>query len=103
VTAASYSGGFGGTVRKLTAALASRGLIHDAASDAHDAVRRPPLLRSTLLAAAADLPGLAGQIDWLARDVPRALVEGRALPPAPPPPPGPRRRAVRLPWRSGRA
>ena len=81
--------------------LASRGLIHDAASDAHDAVRRPPLLRSTLLAASDGLPGLAGQIDWLARDVPRALVAGEPLPPAPPPP-GPRRRGVRLPWRSGR-
>ena len=47
------------------------------------------------------LPGLAGQIDWLARDVPRALVAGDPLPPAPPPP-GARRRGVRLPWRSGR-
>jgi protein-tyrosine phosphatase len=101
VTAASYGGGFGGTVRRLTAMLAGRGLIHDAASDAHDAVRRPPLLRSTLLAASDDLPGLAGQIDWLARDVPRALVAGEPLPPAPAAP-SPRRRGVRLPWRSGR-
>jgi hypothetical protein len=64
-------------------------------------VRRPPLLRSALLAAADGLPGLAGQIEWLARDVPSALVAGEALPPAPPPP-GARRRGVRLPWRSGR-
>jgi protein-tyrosine phosphatase len=101
VTAASYGGGFGGTVRRLTATLASRGLIHDAASDAHDSLRRPPLLRSALLAAADGLPGLAGQIDWLARDAPRALVAGEPLPPAPPSP-GARRRGVRLPWRSGR-
>ena len=101
VTAASYGGGFGGTVQRLTVMLAGRGLIHDAASDAHDAVRRPPLLRSTLLAASDGLPGLAGQIDWLARDVPRALVAGEPLPPAPPAP-SPRRRGVRLPWRSGR-
>jgi protein-tyrosine phosphatase len=98
VTAASYSGGFGGTVRRLTATLASRGLIHDAASDAHDAKRRPPLLRSTLLAASDGLPGLAEQIDWLAREVPGALIAGRALPPAPAAP-GARRRA-RIPWRS---
>ena len=101
VTASSYGGGFGGTVRKLTAVLASRGLIHDAASDAHDAVRRPPLLRTALLRASDGLPGLAGQIEWLAEDVPRALVAGDPLPPAPPPP-GARRRGVRLPWRSGR-
>ncbi len=101
VTAASYGGGFGGTVKRLTLALAGRGLVHDVASDAHDARRRPPLLRSTLLGASDGLPGLAGQIDWLARDVPRALLAGEALPPAPPGPAA-RRRGVRLPWRSAR-
>jgi len=102
VTAASFGGGFGGTVRRLTAALASRGLVHDAASDAHDPKRRPPLLRSALLGASDGLPGLAGQIEWLAREVPRALIAGEPLPPAPPAP-GARRRGVRLPWRSARA
>lgn len=101
VTAASFSGGFGGTVRRLTAELAGRGLVHDAASDAHDAKRRPPLLRSALLGASDGLPGLAGQIEWLAREVPGALLEGAPLPPAPPPPSA-RRRGVRLPWRPGR-
>ena len=101
VTAASYSGGFGGTVRRLTAALARRGFVHDAASDAHDPERRPPLLRSTLVAAADELPGLEGQIDWLGRDVPAALVAGEPLPQAPPAPQT-RRRGLRLPWRSAR-
>jgi protein-tyrosine phosphatase len=101
VTAASYGGGFGGTVKRLTAALATRGLIHDAASDAHDPERRPPLLRSTLRAAVDDLPGLERQIDWLGRDVPDALVAGQPLPPAPPRPRA-RRPGLRLPWRSAR-
>ncbi len=82
--------------------LAGRGLIHDAASDAHDAVRRPPLLRSTLLAASDGLPGLAGQIDWLARDVPRALVAGEPLPTSAAAAEPRAGAAVRLPWRSGR-
>ncbi len=103
VTAGSLTGQFGRTVQAFTHDLFREGLVHVVASDAHDAVRRPPGLLDALLAAdRADLPGLAGQVEWLTADVPRAVLDGGPVPARPVPPPGPRRsRAARWLRRRG--
>ena len=76
VTAASFQGRFGRSVRRFALDLARQGLVHNVSSDAHDRERRPPGL---------DLPPeLAQRAAWLTEDAPAALLEGR-LPPQPPP------------------
>src|SRR3954467_2551046 len=44
ITAGSMTGAFGATVKRFTSALLRDGLVHVIASDAHDAVNRPPRL-----------------------------------------------------------
>ena len=83
ITAASLEGLFGKTARRAALDFLRRGLVHDVASDAHDAVRRPPGLRAGLEAAEADLPGLGTQIAWLTEAAPAAIVAGRPLPERP--------------------
>lgn len=78
ITAGSLSGQFGKTVQKLAAGMVAEGLVHVIASDAHDAVRRPPGLAGPL-----DEAGLAGLTDWACQDVPAALLAGGELPPRP--------------------
>jgi protein-tyrosine phosphatase len=77
VTAASMIGSFGGTVRRFTAELFSRGLVHNVASDAHDPTRRP-----------IDLLGGFESVDgrWYTVEAPKAILAGRELPPRPEPP-----------------
>ena len=53
VTAGSVGGQFGGTVKRFTHELFARGLVHNLASDAHDADVRSPALRPALEAAVA--------------------------------------------------
>ena len=48
VTAGSLVGRFGGEVRRFALALVREELVHNVASDAHDAVRRPPASRAEL-------------------------------------------------------
>jgi protein-tyrosine phosphatase len=93
ITAGSLVGRFGGVVRRFTAALLGRGLVHDIASDAHDALRRSPEIGRCLAAAEPSLPGLEEQARWLTEDAPAAILAGRPLPAAPPPP---KARASRL-------
>jgi protein-tyrosine phosphatase len=84
ITAGSLLGQFGREVRRFSFWMLEEGLVHNVASDAHDTVRRPPGLRDALMAAAAlEAPGLAHHVDWLAHDVPRALLDCAPLPPAP--------------------
>jgi protein-tyrosine phosphatase len=78
------TGGFGSTVRRFTSAILREGLAHVIASDAHDTVRRPPGLQAGFAALERDLPGLSGQAEWLTQLVPRAVLDGAALPPQPP-------------------
>ena len=89
VTAASLVGRFGREVREFSFALVEEELVHNVTSDAHDPVGRAPELRGALVAADADLPGLADRIDWLTVQVPAAILDGGSLPP--PPGPTPRR------------
>jgi protein-tyrosine phosphatase len=85
VTTGSLTGGFGEPVRRVAEEMVRRGLVHVLASDAHDAVHRPPDLRA------------AGGLDerqaaWMTEAAPAAIVAGRPLPERPP---LPRARGVR--------
>ena len=84
LTAGSMAGAFGTTVRRFSALLLREGLVHVVASDAHDAVRRPPGLRDGFASLERELPGLGEQQTWLTEDVPRAVLDGTPLPPRPP-------------------
>ena len=89
VTAGSAAGQFGGTVKRFTDELFARGLVHNLASDAHDAEWRSPALRPTLDTAVAELPELEGWLGYLTVEVPRAILAGqtpRADPPVIEPP-----------------
>jgi len=96
ITAGSLTGQFGRTVQAFTFELLEQGLVHNVASDAHDAVRRPPGMRDHILAAAEELLGLEDHLEWLTVDVPRAVVDGGPIPPRPGPPPQRRKRGLRL-------
>lgn len=97
VTAASMMGVFGGTVRRFTAALFRRGLVHNVASDAHDTKRRPVDLLGGFQSLERELPGLLERAFWFTRAVPEAIMNGWDLPLPPEPPRGQGRR-----WRRSR-
>jgi hypothetical protein len=52
--------------------------VHVLASDAHDAIHRPPDLRA--VGGAID----AAQVEWMTETAPAAIVAGRDLPERPP-------------------
>jgi protein-tyrosine phosphatase len=79
VTAGAFAGRFGKDVERFARRLLAEGLVHDVASDAHSVQRRPPELGGPLTAAGLD----AGQVDYLARAVPEAILAGAPLPPPP--------------------
>jgi protein-tyrosine phosphatase len=78
LTAGSLVGRFGSQARRFALALLEHGLAHNVASDAHDALHRPPSIARELRSAGVD--GLA---EWLTEDVPRAIVEGDEIPQRP--------------------
>jgi len=81
VTAGSLVGRFGRAVQELADRLVRAGLAQDIASDGHSAEQRPPSIRPELIEA-----GYAEQADWLAREVPHAVLTGTPVPHAPPMP-----------------
>ena len=83
ITAASVTGGFGRVVRSFALELLREGLVHNVASDSHDAARRGPDLRMPLAGLERDLPGVANQLDWLTVEAPAAILAGGPLPPRP--------------------
>jgi protein-tyrosine phosphatase len=83
ITASSLVGVFGQDVRSFALSLVREGLVHNVASDAHDAIHRPPAVRSNILAATAQVPELWDRLEWLTSDVPRAILEGDVLPKPP--------------------
>ena len=93
ITAGALVGRFGGVVQETAMDMVRRGLVHTVASDAHDALRRPP----GLLEPSREV-GLEAMAPWWCEAAPRALLEDRPLPPAPPLPdvaaPAPRRRGL---------
>ena len=85
------TGEFGNTVRRFSARLLREGLVHVVASDAHDAVRRPPGLTAGFAALERELPGLGEQRAVADRGGPARDPRRRAAAAAPaaPPPRGP--------------
>jgi len=75
VTASAFTGSFGRTVQRFAFELLHCGLIHDIASDAHDAVRRPPALAAELVKA-----GLGDHAARMTREIPEAILRGTELP-----------------------
>jgi protein-tyrosine phosphatase len=84
VTAGSLAGQFGGAVKRFSDQLFARGLVHNLASDAHDAEWRSPALRPTLETACAALPGLEQSLGYLTVDVPAAILAGEVPTGSPP-------------------
>ena len=84
VTAGSVGGQFGGTVKRFTAELFGRGLVHNLASDAHDPERRSPQLARTLEDAVRAIPELEPSLGYLTGDVPRAILAGESVRGMPP-------------------
>ena len=81
VTAGALIGRFGRHVREFAHRLVREGLAHDVSSDGHSVVQRPPSIRAEL-----EQAGYGEQADWLARQVPEAVLSGGRVPPAPPMP-----------------
>ena len=88
VTASSFNGRFGSTVERFARRMLAEDLVHDVASDSHGAGGgRPPAIAAEL-----EQAGFGERADWHGRAVPRAILDGTSLPPAPPlPEPEPRR------------
>lgn len=84
VTALSMAGGFGGPVRAFCARLFDAGVVHNVASDAHDAMRRGPAFARAFECLEADLDGGAESERWFTTESGRAIVKGWDLPPGPP-------------------
>ena len=79
ITAGALVGRFGNDVRRFALELFADGIVHNVASDAHDAQRRPPTLASDLARA-----GLSDLCEWLCVSVPRAiLADEESIPPRP--------------------
>lgn len=83
ITATSLSGRFGRVPCRFAFTLLRMGLVHDIASDAHDAYRRPPDLREGLAAAGAQMRDFDEHATWLTQTVPAAILAGSPLPPRP--------------------
>jgi protein-tyrosine phosphatase len=92
LTSGSLVGRFGSQARRMALALLDAGLAHNVASDAHDAVQRPPSIAAELRKA-----GRTALEDWLTWEVPAAILAGGEVPrrPMSPTPHAARRRP---PW-----
>jgi protein-tyrosine phosphatase len=80
ITAASLVGGFGERVRRFALDLVDAELVHNVASDAHDAMTRPPSIAAEL-----EQAGLAPLREWLTEEVPAAVLAGEQRIPRRPP------------------
>jgi protein-tyrosine phosphatase len=94
VTAGSLAGRFGGQVRRFARHLLEQGLVHNVASDAHDAIKRPPSMSADLAEA-----GFGELADWLTQAVPAAILSGEEIPERPQAPSLSERRPQRIRWR----
>jgi protein-tyrosine phosphatase len=94
ITAGSLRGDFGSTVRRFTIDLVERDLVHNVASDTHDARHRRPGIADAFEVAEEDLPGISERAQWLTVDVPRAILDGGPVPAPPGAPPRRRKRGL---------
>jgi protein-tyrosine phosphatase len=78
ITAGSLVGQFGQKARRFAVQMAHEGMLHNVASDAHDAVGRAPGLADELHRA-----GLDPLAEWLTVGVPAAILAGTDVPPRP--------------------
>jgi protein-tyrosine phosphatase len=82
VSAGSLTGQFGGAVQTFAIGLLEEGLAQNVASDAHDARRRPPDLRSWQDSLGRDYENLDEVVALVTREVPAAVLSGQDLPAA---------------------
>jgi protein-tyrosine phosphatase len=94
ITAGSLVGRFGGQVRRFALRLVEQGLVHNVASDAHDAIKRPPGMGAELAEA-----GFEALAEWLTQAVPAAILSGEEIPARPESPTARERRPQRIRWR----
>jgi protein-tyrosine phosphatase len=78
LTGSSFAGRFGRTAQRYACWAVDEELAHDVSSDAHDAVRRPPVLTGAL-----EQAGYGWATRWLTRDASAAILAGTELPPRP--------------------
>ena len=81
VTAQSYTGGFGSKARRFSERLLDGGLVHFFASDAHDVMRRPPILSHCYQKVTKEKGKEIA--DLLMQKNPEAVINGLPLPPQP--------------------
>ncbi|HEY5286970.1 MAG TPA: CpsB/CapC family capsule biosynthesis tyrosine phosphatase [Solirubrobacteraceae bacterium] len=79
LTASAFGGSFGSEVRRFANKLIREELVHNIASDAHNVLRRPPVISAEL-----ERAGLASLEEWLTLSVPRAILDGDEIPARPP-------------------
>lgn len=78
LTGSAFAGRFGRTAQRYACWAVDEGLAHDLSSDAHDTVRRPPVLAEAL-----EQSGYGWAAEWLTRDASAAILAGTELPPRP--------------------
>jgi protein-tyrosine phosphatase len=79
ITAGSLTGRFGAPVQRFALQLARERMVHNIASDAHDAVQRPPGVAAEIARS-----GLGPLAEWLTERVPAAILHGdETIPPRP--------------------
>jgi protein-tyrosine phosphatase len=75
LTGSAFMGRFGRTAQRYAAWALDEGLAHDVSSDAHDTVKRPPVLAEAL-----EQAGYGWAAPWLTREAPLAILAGAELP-----------------------
>jgi protein-tyrosine phosphatase len=93
ITADSLTGRFGRTVARAAIKMVRQGLVHDVASDSHDARRRAPGFRQAVEVIESSVPGMRGRGAWFVEDGPAAFLAGEERPE---PPQSASRRRIRL-------
>jgi protein-tyrosine phosphatase len=78
LTGSSFAGRFGRTAQRYATWAVDEELAHDVSSDAHDTVKRPPVLAEAL-----EQAGYGWTAAWLTREAPAAILAGTELPPRP--------------------
>jgi len=76
VTPGSLLGDFGAIAQRTAHTMLADELVHVLASDSHDAIHRPPMLR-------IDAGLHPAEHEWMTTLVPEAIVDGRDMPPRP--------------------